>query len=278
MYAEQLSNSPFTAPRTINERSRLHRICPTVVQWGQFQKVEAVLYRTAPAPGIDLPLAPLRWDPIAIPSKALSFVEGIRAMTTAGDAGSASGLGMHLYLVARSMTDEYLYDADGALVFVPQQGRLRLATAFEIIDIEPGEIAVIPRGVQLRVELLGGSVLLLRRSMLTEKIARRGQHVTREYDVDPYELTRVGAIMVRDVDVLQADLPMQRAIEVLEVGRHRLYTVLRLSGAEFQVVDLMLATDHGLLTRNDLLQVWAAMVQAEGERWVFFERTRSPRA
>ena len=35
------------------------------------------------------------------------------------------------------------------------------------------------------------TVLLLRRSILTEKIARRGQHITREYSVDPFELARV---------------------------------------------------------------------------------------
>ena len=76
-------------------------------------------------------------------------------MTTAGDAGTQAGMGAHLYFVTRSMVDEYFYDADGELLFVPQEGELRLWTEFGIIDIEPGEIAVIPRGVKLRVELLG---------------------------------------------------------------------------------------------------------------------------
>ena len=156
LYAEQLSGSPFTAPRTTNERSWLYRIRPTVAHWGAFQKVDAGLWRTAPAREIDLPLAPLRWDPIAIPTDALSFVEGVRTMTTAGDASSQAGMGMHLYFVTRSMRDEYFYNADGELVFVPQEGNLRIATEFGIIDIEPGEIAVIPRGVKFRVELPGG--------------------------------------------------------------------------------------------------------------------------
>ena len=51
------------------------------------------------------------------------------------------------------MSDEYFYNADGEMLFVPQQGELRLWTEFGIIDIEPGEIAVIPRGVKIRVEL-----------------------------------------------------------------------------------------------------------------------------
>ena len=85
-----------------------------------------------------------------------SFVEGVRTITTAGDAGAQAGMGAHVYLVTRSMEDEYFYNADGEMLFVPQEGELRLWTEFGIIDIEPGEIAVIPRGVKIRVELTDG--------------------------------------------------------------------------------------------------------------------------
>ena len=71
LYAEQLSGSPFTAPRTTNERSWLYRIRPTVAHWGRFEKADARLWRTAPAPEVDMPLAPLRWDP-AVPSASSS--------------------------------------------------------------------------------------------------------------------------------------------------------------------------------------------------------------
>ena len=47
------------------------------------------------------------------------------------------------------------------------------------------------------------TVLLLKRSILTEKIARRGQHIAREYSVDPFELLRVDDVMVK-VDTLPA--------------------------------------------------------------------------
>jgi CIC family chloride channel protein len=70
------------------------------------------------------------------------------------------------------------------------------------------------------------TVLLLKRSILTEKIARRGQHITREYGIDPHELTRVSEVMVRDVDVLAADLPIPEAVAVLETGRHQIYPVV----------------------------------------------------
>jgi homogentisate 1,2-dioxygenase len=156
LYAEQLSGSPFTAPRATNERSWLYRIRPTVGHWGTFRKADIGLWRTAPAPEVELPIAPLRWDPIPIPKESLSFVQGVHTITTAGDAGSSAGMGAHVYIVTRSMQDEYFYNADGEMLFVPQQGELRLWTEFGIIDIEPGEAAVIPRGVKIRVELKGG--------------------------------------------------------------------------------------------------------------------------
>ncbi len=156
LYAEQISGSPFTAPRAGNQRSWLYRIRPTVGHWGRFEKAEAGLWRTAPCREAELAPAPLRWNPIPIPNHSRCFVEGIHTITTAGDAASHIGMGAHVYLITRSMQDEYFYDADGELLFVPQQGGVRLCTEFGVIAIAPGEIAVIPRGVKLRVELIDG--------------------------------------------------------------------------------------------------------------------------
>jgi len=156
LYAEQLSGSPFTAPRASNERSWLYRIRPTVAHMGAFERVDMGLWRTAPCHEIEVPIAPLRWDPLPIPSHPQSFLEGVRTITTAGDAGALAGMGTHVYLATRSMVDEYFYNADGELLLVPQEGDLRLCTEFGIIEIEPGECAVIPRGVKMRVELTNG--------------------------------------------------------------------------------------------------------------------------
>ena len=156
LYAEQISGSPFTAPRTTNERTWLYRIRPTLANWNDFKKVSAPFWQTAPAAEAELPPAPLRWDPIAIPAEALSFVEGVRTMTTAGDCATHAGMGAHLYFATRSMKDEYFYNADGEMLIVPQEGALRFCTEFGRIDIAPGEICVIPRGVKIRVELVDG--------------------------------------------------------------------------------------------------------------------------
>ena len=156
LYAEQLSGSPFTAPRTTNERSWLYRIRPTVQHWGRFRRADARLWRTAPLVEIEVPPAPMRWDPLPLPTTPTSFIEGMQTITLAGDAGSQSGMAAHVYCATRSMHDEYFYNADGELLIVPQQGRLRLCTEFGVIALEPGEIAIIPRGVKFRAELPSG--------------------------------------------------------------------------------------------------------------------------
>ncbi|CAM5220620.1 Homogentisate 1,2-dioxygenase OS=Bosea thiooxidans OX=53254 GN=hmgA PE=3 SV=1 [Bosea thiooxidans] len=86
----------------------------------------------------------------------LTFVTGLHTVTTAGDADSQAGMAAHLLFVTASMQREYMFNADGEYLVVMQEGRLRFFTEFGIIEIEPGEICVIPRGVVFRVELLGG--------------------------------------------------------------------------------------------------------------------------
>src|SRR6185312_15081223 len=81
LYAEQLSGSPFTAPRTTNERSWLYRIRPTVRHWNRFRKADSGLWRTAPAAELEIPPAPMRWDPLPLPEQPTSFIEGMRTIT-----------------------------------------------------------------------------------------------------------------------------------------------------------------------------------------------------
>ncbi|WP_428542297.1 homogentisate 1,2-dioxygenase [Rhodopila sp.] len=157
LYAEQISGSPFTAPRASNKRSWLYRIRPTVAHWGQFRPADTGLWRTAPCAEVQLPPAPMRWDPIPIPDDAHDFPAGVHTITTAGDAATLAGMAAHVYLLTQSMVDACFYNADAEMLFVPQQGALRLRTEFGIIDIAPGEVAVLPRGVKFAVELPSGA-------------------------------------------------------------------------------------------------------------------------
>ena len=156
LYAEQISGSPFTAPRDSNQRSWLYRIRPSVLHSGRFVKAEQGLWRTAPCAEHEMPPGQLRWSPTPIPDEPLTLVQGIRTMTTAGDAGAQAGLGAHIYLITASMQDEYLCNADGEMLFALQQGALRFATELGVIEAAPGEIVVIPRGMKMRVELVDG--------------------------------------------------------------------------------------------------------------------------
>lgn len=157
LYAEQLSGSPFTAPRGSNERSWLYRIRPSVRHTGRFEHFDLPFWKSAPAPGEhSLPIAQLRWGPVAMPDAKLSFLAGVRTMTTAGDVNTQTGMSAGFYFVTQSMIDDYFYNADGELLVVPQQGALVFVTEFGRIDIAPGEICVIPRGVKFKVELGDG--------------------------------------------------------------------------------------------------------------------------
>jgi homogentisate 1,2-dioxygenase len=84
----------------------------------------------------------------------LTWLTGMRTMTTAGDVNTQVGMASHIYLVTASMEDAYFYSADSELLIVPQEGKLRFFTELGIIDLEPQEIAIIPRGLVYRVEVL----------------------------------------------------------------------------------------------------------------------------
>ena len=156
LYAEQLSGSPFTAPRGSNERSWLYRIRPSVKHCGRFAKVDAGLWRTAPCHEQEIAIEQLRWDPTPMPQGEITFLQGVQTMTTAGDANTQAGMAAHVYLITKSMTDQHFYNADAEMMFVPQQGDVRFVTEFGRIDAAPGEITVIPRVVKLRVEIPDG--------------------------------------------------------------------------------------------------------------------------
>jgi len=155
LYAEQLSGTAFTAPRHGNRRSWLYRIRPAAVH-APFQ---ALAHATFHNRFDEVPATPnqLRWDPLPQPSAATDFVDGLVTQAGNGGASEQAGIGIHLYAANRSMQGRFFYDADGELLIVPQQGRLRIATEFGVLELEPQEIGVIPRGVRFKVELLDDS-------------------------------------------------------------------------------------------------------------------------
>jgi homogentisate 1,2-dioxygenase len=151
LYAEQISGTAFTAPRHVNRRSWLYRIRPASVHQAFSMLQRAAFHNNfdeAPPPPDQL-----RWDPLPIPATPTDFVDGLLTMAGNGGPASQAGIGIHVYAANRSMQGRFFYDADGELLIVPQLGRLRIATELGVLDVEPQEIAVIPRGMRFRVEL-----------------------------------------------------------------------------------------------------------------------------
>ncbi len=155
LYAEQLTGTAFTAPRADNRRSWLYRIRPAAMH-EPFEPIDAgrIVSDFSARP---TPPDQLRWNPLPIPAEPCDFVQGLVTMAGFGDPHAQSGAAAHVYAANRSMQRRVFYDADGELLVVPQQGRHRFVTELGVLDVEPQEICVIPRGVRFRVELPDGA-------------------------------------------------------------------------------------------------------------------------
>jgi homogentisate 1,2-dioxygenase len=154
LYAEQLSGTAFTAPRHANRRTWLYRIRPAVLH-GRFAPFEQPALATAPFAAVDTSPNQLRWDPFPFPDAPTDFVDGLVTIAGNGNAALQAGMGVHVYACNRPMRDRFFYDADGELLIVPQEGGLRIATELGVLDVAPGEIVVVPRGVRFTVALAG---------------------------------------------------------------------------------------------------------------------------
>ena len=152
LYAEQLSGSAFTVPRSENLRSWLYRLRPTAMHT-PFEQVDDALVRTARCREVECSPNRLRWGPLPLPADRADFVEGLATYLACGDARTQHGCAVHEYAINRSMQRRVFYDADGELLVVPWDGALSFFTEMGRLDVSPGEIAVIPRGVRFRVEI-----------------------------------------------------------------------------------------------------------------------------
>ena len=118
------------------------------------------------------------------------------------------------------------------------------------------DVAVLPALLVACVAADAVTVLLMKRSILTEKVARHGHHVTREYIVSPLQRLLVGQVMDRNAPTLAAgstvaDLQARLAAGDPVLVRHHAWLLVDATGA--------LA---GILTRGDLLR---GLQAGEGE-------------
>jgi homogentisate 1,2-dioxygenase len=158
LYAEQLSGTAFTAPRADNRRSWLYRIRPSAMHQPFERMANGQIVSDFSA--MATPPNQLRWNPLHLPTAPTDFVAGIVTMAGNGDPHSQSGAAVHLYAANESMSRRVFYNADGEMLIVPQQGRHRFVTELGVIDAEPQEIVVIPRGMRFRVEIANAGEIL----------------------------------------------------------------------------------------------------------------------
>ncbi|MBA1243363.1 homogentisate 1,2-dioxygenase [Pseudomonas japonica] len=149
LYAEQFSGTAFTVPRSEARRTWLYRIKPSAAH-PRFERLE----RQIPG-GHAGPITPnrLRWNPMPYPSTPTDLIDGLLTLAATHDSEQASGVSVYLYSANASMQRAF-FTADGEWLLVPQAGRLRIVTELGVLQVEPQEIALLPRGLKFRVELL----------------------------------------------------------------------------------------------------------------------------
>jgi homogentisate 1,2-dioxygenase len=152
LYTEGISGTAFTAPRAENRSTWMYRKHPSAMH-GRYERLEHRLWRSGSFAELQPSPNRLRWDPFAIPAEPADFVDGVATLAGSGSPDMQAGIAVHIYRVNRSMKDRVFYDADGELMFVPQEGTLRIFSELGILDLAPGEIAVVPRGIKFRVEI-----------------------------------------------------------------------------------------------------------------------------
>ena len=153
LYIEQINGTAFTAPRAMSRSTWTYRIRPSVMH-KPFRTIPSRLVRSGPFTEVPPTPNQLRWRPLPIPDEATDFVDGIVTLGGNGDPAWQAGAAIHVFAANRSMRDRFFYDADGELLVVLQTGALRVHTELGILEAQPGEIVLVPRGIKFRVELL----------------------------------------------------------------------------------------------------------------------------
>lgn len=151
LYAEQLSGTAFTAPRSENRRSWLYRLRPAASHPPFVPYDKPTEWRSAPFSGPPTPNR-LRWSPLEWPQQPVDFVDGLITYAGNGDVAAQSGVAIHLFAVSAPMRNRALMNADAEMLIVPQSGTLIVITELGRMELEPLQVGLVPRGVRFRVE------------------------------------------------------------------------------------------------------------------------------
>ena len=151
LVSELVSGTAFAAPRALNRRSYLFRIRPSTIA-GPLVPLPHPSFQTPPLAQEPYPGA-LRWGPSEIPSAPTDFLDGILTICGNGSAKTQTGMAVHVYRANVSMEKRVLSNADGELLILPQEGAIRVVSEMGMLDVVPGELVLLPRGLKFRIEL-----------------------------------------------------------------------------------------------------------------------------
>jgi homogentisate 1,2-dioxygenase len=241
LFAELLSGTSFTSPRHQNLRTWMYRQAPSVVTspCGAYQCANAghrSMWFSEASEVSPCPPNPMRWAPFAYPEQSLDFVDGLFTLAVNGSAQAQMGIAIHMYFAKRSMDRRALRNNDGEMLIVPQEGGLLLTTECGRLEVVPGEIAVIPRGMVFKVSL---------------KDAQARGYVCENFG-SAFQLPELGPIGSNGLANSRDFLSPEAWVENSNADDQRSYEVVRRSGArlwsgEQSVSPFNVAAWHGNL-------------------------------
>lgn len=157
LYAEQFSGSAFTAPRGHNKRTWTYRIRPSVLH-EPFEQIGAGRFESSPFDKIPTTPNQLRWNPLPIPEEPCDFIDGTNTIGGNGDLFAQAGIAIHVYAANKNMDGRYFYNADGEMLIVPEIGSLTVYTELGVLEVSPGEVCCLPRGLKFKVDVAAENV------------------------------------------------------------------------------------------------------------------------
>lgn len=154
LVSELVSGTAFVAPRALNRRSYLFRIRPST-NAHPLLPVSFPNFQTPPL-AVDPQPGAMRWSTLNDKIAGKDFLDGLLTHCGNGSPRTQNGMAVHIYNASEPMTGRAFVNSDGEMLIIPQTGKLVITTELGIMDIQPGELALIPKGMKMKVDPVSG--------------------------------------------------------------------------------------------------------------------------
>ncbi|MCB9674440.1 MAG: homogentisate 1,2-dioxygenase [Alphaproteobacteria bacterium] len=155
LFTEQINGTGFTVHRAENQRTWMYRLRPQILDRAYRERpvgrFVADFSEAVQSPQV------LRFRPRSMPATPTDFLAGLTTWAGAGGPSFRKGAAIHLYACNADMVDTAFCNIDGDLLLVPERGRLHVRTELGRLNVGPGEIVVLPRGIRFQVLLPDGA-------------------------------------------------------------------------------------------------------------------------